>query len=162
MRRPEPTPNNNPKCAPKLTPKYAPTTLPHLQACRQAQVLGLRGGVGEAAFEECHRCGAQGLHGLADRGERRLDVPAEADAVEPDDGDIMRYPDAAFTQGGDDPDGHLVVGAHDRIGQLHVSQRIYRSSPGVLGEITLEGITEWQSRGGDHGAERVQPLTAVG
>src|SRR6266545_655630 len=74
----------------------------------QSDVGGGSVGVGQALLEQGDGGGADGLHGLAHSGQRRLDVAAEVDAIEAGDGDIAGDVHAARPQAGHDADRHLV------------------------------------------------------
>jgi hypothetical protein len=64
-------------------------------------------------IEDLERLGAELLHGLADRGQRRAQVARHGHVVETGDGDVLRHPYPALGERVHRADGGLVAGAND-------------------------------------------------
>ena len=90
---------------------------PQDELCRQ-QLHG-RGKVrdGDAIEEASARPLTEHANGLEDGRERGVEQARRVDIVEADHGHLAWYPHAGRREGPQHPDRHLVVGAHDRIGQ---------------------------------------------
>ena len=69
--------------------------------------------IADLAQEEIHQSSADLVEVLLHGGQRWPKVLGDSDAVEADDGDIIRNPSACFVQGVQHAGGGLIVGAED-------------------------------------------------
>ena len=79
------------------------------------------------------------------RGERRIAEASGEDIVEAGHGDVFRHPYAGPGQGLEHPDGHLVVGGHDRVREVlaaHGDQPLARLLPAADAIEPLVGAYE--------------------
>ena len=93
---------------------------------------------------------AQQAHGLVHGGERGIEQAAGIDVVEADHGHLLGDPYAGRGEGPQDPDRHLVVGAHDRF-----RQRPAESDKQFLARLLAAADTEDPLRRADQLAVRM-------
>lgn len=98
--------------------RRAAAALPQHQFGRQQLYPGKQAGCRDALEQPVAGPFAEHAHGLVDGGQRRLAQVAGEDVVEPDHGDLFRYPDAGRGERSQHPDGHLVVGGDHGVREL--------------------------------------------
>src|SRR5512142_255525 len=96
----------------------AAAAAPQYQFGRQQLYPGWQAGCRDALEQPVAGPFAEPAHGLVDGGQRRLAQVAGEDVVEPDHGDLFRYPDPGRGERSQDSDGHLVVGGDHGVREL--------------------------------------------